>query len=614
MRTQNGYIALFSTMVVTAIFLLLFAGMLLIAVGGMQRATDQEKSVRASSWANTCIEESLNGIRKGESIGEISFGTSGDGCEVESVEEIEDNIVTFEIKGEYEDYIKTARINVHITEEEGERIVTPITPPSEGDLPPANGDYFIISDNGLSNGVHWNCGDNFTDGRDNNVYSTIEIAGQCWMADNLAYLPQVNSKDDGSTTDPRYYVYDYDGTSVEDAKDHTYEGVNMYDTYGVLYNWPAAENACPDGWRLATDLEWYALENYLDESGHCDHDRDEDEELWQHCDPAGAKMAGEEDLWDPQEEFDSIVDHESFGESGFDALPAGRWFSANGSGAFDRLRTDVYFWSSTPSEDNTAFRRHLWENQTTVHRYDRKRDYGYSVRCVEEWDCGSSFLDERDGNTYSTIEIGDQCWMRENLAYLPNVHGKEDSSTSIPRYYIYGYDGTSVEDAKDHEEGGVNVYDTYGTLYNWPAALNACPDGWKLPSDEEVKEMEMQLGMSSAEADELDTWRGTEEGVGSKWARTSVLWEGGDLMSHPNVGDSNLDILPSAARFDDSHENFEYTGYFHYLGNHALIWLSTETEGETSAYRRLIRSSETGVHRERTSQSLGFGIRCIKEY
>ncbi|MCP4002072.1 MAG: hypothetical protein GY727_14280, partial [Gammaproteobacteria bacterium] len=94
----------------------------------------------------------------------------------------------------------------------------------------------------------WQCGYPITDNRDSNTYQTVEIGGQCWMAENLAYLPSVNPPDQGSTTSPYYYVYGYDSTDVSEAKTEP-----NYQTYGVLYNWPAAmagaasSNTVPSG-------------------------------------------------------------------------------------------------------------------------------------------------------------------------------------------------------------------------------------------------------------------------------------------------------------------------------------------------------------------------------
>jgi uncharacterized protein (TIGR02145 family) len=77
-----------------------------------------------------------------------------------------------------------------------------------------------------------------------------------------------------------------------------------------------------------------------------------------------------------------------------------------------------------------------------------------------------TFTDTRDGHEYKTIQIGTQTWMAENLAYLPTTTPITTWSNTEPCYYVYDY-------AK------------YGVLYNWTAALTACPTGWHLPSDAE---------------------------------------------------------------------------------------------------------------------------------
>src|SRR5690554_6744787 len=125
-----------------------------------------------------------------------------------------------------------------------------------------------------------------------------------------------------------------------------------------------------------------------------------------------------------------------------------------------------------------------------------------------------AFTDPRDGNVYKIITIGDQVWMAENLAYLPSVNmvadGSEDAAGSY--YYVYGYDGTNVADAK-----ATGNYATYDVLYNWTAAMNACPDGWHLPSDAEWTELTDYLGGASVAGGKLKETGTIEEGTG--------LWE-----------------------------------------------------------------------------------------
>ena len=163
--------------------------------------------------------------------------------------------------------------------------------------------------------------------------------------------------------------------------------------------------------------------------------------------------------------------------------------------------------------------------------------------------CGEDFTNTRDSIVYKTVMIGNQCWMAENLAYLPKVSRSVSESSGTPINYVYGYQGTSVSAAKATEN-----YSTYGVLYNWHAALEACPAGWHLPSDDEWKELEMFLGMSKSEADSEGYRRIDEEG-GKLKENGTAHWDS------PNTGannESGFIGLPGGYRF--------YDGSFYNMG------------------------------------------------
>jgi uncharacterized protein (TIGR02145 family) len=96
------------------------------------------------------------------------------------------------------------------------------------------------------------------DERDGHKYSTILIQNKIWMAENLAYLPEVFELRNTSSDEKRYYVPNYSGQDVTKAR----ESVN-YKEYGVLYNWEASKQACPRGWNLPTEDDWRNLEEFL---------------------------------------------------------------------------------------------------------------------------------------------------------------------------------------------------------------------------------------------------------------------------------------------------------------------------------------------------------------
>ena len=205
------------------------------------------------------------------------------------------------------------------------------------------------------------CGQDQMIDNDGNRYNTVKIGGICWMTENLRYLPSVSPSAVGSTTDPIYYVYDYQGTNVDEAK----RTIN-FQMYGVLYNWPAAMTACPLGTRLPTDEEFHILERTF-ATGTCDPNR-----LDYGCDSAGAALKAAPPAWNGNN------------SSGFSALPAGFRFDF---GSFLNFTTVAYFWSSSESGSDGWRGPHAWRRslsgRSTVQRIEIiSEEAGYSVRCV----------------------------------------------------------------------------------------------------------------------------------------------------------------------------------------------------------------------------------------
>ena len=220
-----------------------------------------------------------------------------------------------------------------------------------------------------------------------------------------------------------------------------------------------------------------------------------------------------------------------------------------------------------------------------------------------------------DGNNYAVVTIGNQTWMAENLAYLPEITFENDwASYYNPQYSVYDYAPGSGSETIAGAKVTAN-YNTYGVLYNWPAAMDGdassssnpsgvqgiCPNGWHLPSDEEWKELEMALGMSQAEADGTG-YRGTNEG--SKLAGNTSLWNGGNLENDAEFGISGFSAIPGGFR--------NSSGGFGNFGDTGTYRSATEDD-IIGAWVRGLYYDYSNVIRYDTGKEGGFSVRCVRD-
>ncbi len=207
-----------------------------------------------------------------------------------------------------------------------------------------------------------------------------------------------------------------------------------------------------------------------------------------------------------------------------------------------------------------------------------------------------TFQDTRDNHRYKWVLLGDQTWMSENLAYLPAVNPSPDGSQTSPNHYVNGYEGTSVSEA----QATVN-YTTYGVLYNWPAALAACPLGWHLPDDAEWTILTDYLTNNGYGYEGSGSDIGKSMAATWGWIKISSAGKVGNDVSGNNL--SGFTVLPGGSRNDG--------GGFVYLGRDAYFWSSTE-DGASYAWGRYLRYVDDSVSRAGTNRSDGFSARCLK--
>ena len=115
------------------------------------------------------------------------------------------------------------------------------------------------------------------------------------------------------------------------------------------------------------------------------------------------------------------------------------------------------------------------------------------------------WTDSRDNTTYGWIRLGNLDWMTSNLKYGSPYYENEYGG---PLMDNYGNPRSVVSWYADFDFE--SDYKKYGNLYTWEEALEVCPEGWRLPTDEDWQNFEIALGMSTKEVGE-EGWRGNHQ-------------------------------------------------------------------------------------------------------
>ena len=193
---------------------------------------------------------------------------------------------------------------------------------------------------------------------DGNVYQTIIIGTQVWMAENL----KVSHYRNGDNIPTGHSSSYWSNLSTGAYAVYNNDVINA-DTYGYLYNWYAVDdsrNIAPEGWHVPTDDEWQILVDYL----------------------GGSSVAGGKMKETGTEHWNS-PNTGATNESGFTALPGG-YRGLNGS--YYGMGFGC-FWSSTEGSSYHAWSRRLSYGNSEVYRnYDGKHA-GFSVRCLRDQFC-----------------------------------------------------------------------------------------------------------------------------------------------------------------------------------------------------------------------------------
>lgn len=399
--------------------------------------------------------------------------------------------------------------------------------------------------------------------RDGFRYGAKRIGCDCWTVDNL----RSTMYSDGTPVN-KYWRYK-DSDSLENI-------------YGKLYTWYSAagvtedddlavpaevitttgayvQGICPEGWALPKMAEFWTMYNV---SGG----------------QAGLVKSPSSLVWLPE--------RAGIAENKFNAFGAG--YYAPTIERYENLLGETHFWASDTSR--TAMMAKNFElNYYCENGLENLEDkgLGYSIRCVKKepvFECGVTGVSDLQGNGYGTMQVGNLCWMTENVRYTTA-------------------DSKSVTD----QNGDVMDPRIFGYLYDWNSIFNGetpgdnvqgiCPKGWHIPTTAEWNDLQSNLAGESANVCNNTIGKSMASTFG--WNNSTVDCAVGNEPANNN--NSNFNAMPVGN--DDPVCN----GF----GNITTFWTASEYNAD-KAYVRDINFNSPDVNNYTADKTNYNPLRCVK--
>lgn len=440
--------------------------------------------------------------------------------------------------------------------------------------------------------------DLLVDERDGQTYKTVKIGHQWWMAENLnyAYMLSTDSLDSSSfcyNNSPEYCekygrLYPW-AAAIDSAGTFSVGGKGCDLNTTCVLRYPV-RGLCPEGWHIPNENEWFVLIKAMNGSYR-----------------AGKKLKST-DGW--------IENGNGIDGFSFTVLPAGGRLGLEKNYRYEG--EEALFWTSSRNSGGnpTGMTTRNYSNRITQ---ESAINHAISIRCIkddesllaesgslwpmsyatpckttEEDDCEYGTLtDERDGQTYKTVKIGDQWWMAQNLnfAYLQPTSELDSSS--------FCYNGSSGNCEK------------YGRLYLWSAAMDSagvygekgkgcgdgkvcsrpsgsvqgvCPKGWHLPDSTDWSTLFAAVGGRSFSGKSLKSTSG--------WKRDS------------STNAFGFSVLPAGLK--QTEDWYAYMDIYSYISSS----MEQDSGWVRSAYFDYTRD---GVSYQSVAKNNGASVRCLKD-
>ena len=447
--------------------------------------------------------------------------------------------------------------------------------------------------------IQFVCGTSTIRDYDGNQYATVKIGNQCWFKQNLR------------TT---HYSNGAEVTNYE----HVREDVANDATHGLRYTWNAVMNGadasdanpssvqgiCPVGWHVPSKAEFEQLADYVGNQSQyvCGGNSS-----------MIAKALAADTGWNVSSYLCDVGnDQGSNNATGFSAL----------STTMNNIYAD--FWSTTKGGGDYPYEFYLYYYSSYVGYSSVNGSNHKSVRCIKDhismneqlqnmgnqvdvlndqmaeqqnltdsledvlnnatFVCGNSLVKDYDGNRYTTVLIGSQCWMKENLRS------------------IHYSDGTEVENYS-HVNGNPNNDTLLGLAYNYPTVLNGsnfsntnpsgvqglCPRGWHVPSQAEWEQLAYYVGNQYA-CDGNSNYIAKALAADTGW---------------------NNSETPCDVGYDQAGNNATGFNAIPISGSYADFWSSTYDAGWV--YEFYIDYNDRRLLKSQTGSGSVYSVRCVKD-
>jgi uncharacterized protein (TIGR02145 family) len=415
---------------------------------------------------------------------------------------------------------------------------------------------------------------------EDNIYKTVVIGDQTWMAENLNYYKVPGSKCyEGRYSNCDKYGRLYDWATAMGFPQKCNSILSYTDADCVIPIKTPRQGICPSGWHLPSNAEWNQLYHHADNTANTSSNYDS---------PTAGMYLKAQEGWD----------YNGNGEDtyGFAALPGG-WNGSSGIVSGGNAGLYGFWWSSNEFHRTAAYNREIdHRNASAIYDTDSKTSH-YSVRCIKDYElsiarnctamdntatryCSNGEMkdygsvQDDEGNAYKTVAIGEQTWMAENLNY--NVSGS--------KCYAEGISGVSADSvAKNCEK--------YGRLYDWATAMgevkDICPNGWHIPSNAEWDQLYRYIDSDNS-----------TDAVGKYLKAAGTGWDGDD--------DFGFAALPGGlGRSDGAFINYILDGHW---------WSSSERYLSSSeSYSRTMSYVNESASSNYLDKNFLLSVRCIQD-